>query len=130
MCYIVLMNKKNFKLKKVTHLKLLMSDINALNVNHINIFQVLKFMYKPKCNLNSRVFADTFTKIHHRHPTRFCRSNLNKWFFVQLLYLMCFFRIGIFECRCAFKWLYVCMYISCMYMFVYIGVYVFIHTYM
>ena len=55
-----------------------MRDMNALNVYEINIFQVLKFMYKSNHNLNPRVFDNTFTEIHHRHPTRFSRSNFKQ----------------------------------------------------
>ena len=32
-------------------------------------------MYESKHTLNSRVFDNTFTEIHHRYPTRFSRSN-------------------------------------------------------
>ena len=56
----------------------LMRDMNALSVYQINIFQVLKFMYKAKHMLNPRVFDNTFTEIHHRCPTRFSRSNLKQ----------------------------------------------------
>ena len=63
---------------KFTHSKPLMRDMNALNVYQINIFQVLKFMYKSKHNLNPRVFDNTFTEIHHRYPTRFSRSNFKQ----------------------------------------------------
>ena len=52
--------------------------MNALNVYQINIFQVLKFIYKAKHNLNPRVFDNTFTEIHHRYPTRFSRSNFKQ----------------------------------------------------
>ena len=51
-----------------------MRDMNALNVYQINIFQVLKFMYKSKHNSNPRVFDNTFTEIHHGYPTRFSKS--------------------------------------------------------
>ena len=70
-----------FNKDKFTHSKPLMRDMNALNVyqiNKINIFQVLKFMYKAKHNLNPRVFDNTFTEIHHRYPTRFSRSNFKQ----------------------------------------------------
>ena len=63
---------------KFTHSKPLMRDMNALNVYQINIFQVLKFMYKSKHNLNPRVFDNTFTEIHHGYPTRFSRSNFKQ----------------------------------------------------
>ena len=52
-----------------------MRDMNALNLYQINIFQVLKFMYKAKYNLNPRRFDNTFTEIHHRYSTRFSRNN-------------------------------------------------------
>ena len=154
---------------KFTHSKPLMRDMNALNVYQINIFQVLKFMYKSKHNLNPRVFDNTFTEIHHGYPTRFSRSNFKqpkiitkttsfaissrgpkiwnnylhefekKWslplflhklkikllesedeltFFWQsklqlilTLSFMCFFTIGIFKYGCAFKLVYVSVYI-------------------
>ena len=63
---------------KFTHWKPLMRDMNALKVHQINIFQVLKFMYKSKHNLNSRVFDNTFTEIHQRYLTRFSRSNFKQ----------------------------------------------------
>ena len=63
---------------KFTHSKPLMRDMNALNVYQINIFQVLKFMYKSKHNLNPRVFDNTFTEIHHGYPTKFSRSNFKQ----------------------------------------------------
>ena len=63
---------------KFTHSKPLMRDINDLNVYQINIFQVSKFMYKSKHNLNPRVFDNTFTEIHHGYPTRFSRSNFKQ----------------------------------------------------
>ena len=44
----------------------------------MNIFQVFKFMYKSKHNLNLRVFDNTFTEIHHRYPTRFSRNNFKQ----------------------------------------------------
>ena len=62
---------------KFTHLKPLMRDMNVLNVFQINIFQILKLMYKSKHNLNPRVFGNTFTEIHHGHPTRFPEAILN-----------------------------------------------------
>ena len=43
------------------HLEPLMRNMNAFNVYHTNIFQVLKFTYKAKHNLNPRVFNNTFT---------------------------------------------------------------------
>ena len=61
-----------------THSKPSMRDVNALNIYQINNFQVLKFMYKAKHNLNPRVFDNTFTEIHHRYPTRFSRSNFKQ----------------------------------------------------
>ena len=51
---------------KFAHSKPLMRGMNALNVYQIIFFQVLKFMYKPKQNLNPRVFDNTFIEIHHR----------------------------------------------------------------
>ena len=59
---------------KSTHSKPLTRDMNALNA----IFQVLKFMYKSKHNLNPKVFDNTFTEIHHGYPTRFSRSNFKQ----------------------------------------------------
>ena len=45
-----------------------MRDINDLNAFQINIFQVLKFMYKMKHNLNPRVFDNMFKEIHRKIP--------------------------------------------------------------
>ena len=55
-----------------------MRDMNALNVYQINIFQVLKFMYKAKHNLKPRAFDKTLREIHHKHPTRFSRRNFKQ----------------------------------------------------
>ena len=55
-----------------------MRDKNALNVYQINIFLVLKLMYKAKHNLNLRVFDNTLTEINHRYPTSFSRSNFKQ----------------------------------------------------
>ena len=63
---------------KFTYSKPLMRDVNALNVYQINVFQVLKFMYKSKHNLNPRMFDNTFTEIHQGYPTRFSRSNFKQ----------------------------------------------------
>ena len=60
---------------KFTHSKLLMKDMNALNIYQINIFQGLKFMYIAKHYLNPTVLDNMCKKIHHRYPTRFPRSN-------------------------------------------------------
>ena len=61
-----------------THSKPLMRDMTALNVYQINIFQVLKFMYKSKHNLNPRVSDNTFKEIHHGYPRRSSRSNFKQ----------------------------------------------------
>ena len=50
-----------------------MTDMNTLT-----IFQVLKFIYKSKHDLNPRVFGNTFTEIHHGYPTGFSRSNFKQ----------------------------------------------------
>ena len=63
---------------KFTHSKPLMRDMNALNVYQINIFQVLKFMYKSKHNLNPRVFDSMLIEIYHGYPTRFSKSNFKQ----------------------------------------------------
>ena len=63
---------------KFTHSKSLMRDMSALNVYQINSFQVLKFMYQSKHNLNPRAFDNTFTEIHHGYPTMFSRSNFKQ----------------------------------------------------
>ena len=63
---------------KFSHSKPLMRDMNVLNVYQINIFQVLKFMYKSKHKLNRTVFDNTLTEIHHQYPTRFSRSNFKQ----------------------------------------------------
>ena len=63
---------------KFTHWKPLMRDMNTLKIYQINIFQVLKFIYKSKHNLNPRVIDNTFTEIHHRYPTGFSRSSFKQ----------------------------------------------------
>ena len=55
-----------------------MRDMNAFNVYQINLFQVLKFMYKSKHNLNRGVFDNKFTETHHGYLTRFSRSNFKQ----------------------------------------------------
>ena len=49
--------------------------MNTLNVYQANVSQLLKFMYKAKHNLNSRVFDNAISKIYDRYPTSFFRSN-------------------------------------------------------
>ena len=67
--------RKIYNKDKFTHSKPLMRD---MNVYQINIFQVLKFTYKSKHNLNPRVFDNRFTEIHHGYPTRSSRSNFKQ----------------------------------------------------
>ena len=63
---------------KFTHTKPLMRYMKALNVSQINIFQVLKIMYKSKHNLNLKGFGNTFTENHQGYPARFSRSNFKQ----------------------------------------------------
>ena len=63
---------------KFIHTKPLMRYMKALNVSQINIFQVLKIMYKSKHNLNLKGFGNTFTENHQGYPARFSRSNFKQ----------------------------------------------------
>ena len=63
---------------KFTHSKPLLRDVNALNVYQIDIFHVLKFLYKAKHNLNPVLFNSTITEIHHRYPTIFSKTNFKQ----------------------------------------------------
>ena len=38
---------------------------------------LLKFMHKPKYEINPRVFIPNFCEVGHQHPTRFSRNNFD-----------------------------------------------------
>ena len=60
---------------KYVHSKPLMQKMNALSDYQINIFQILRFMHKHKLNKNPNIFANSFNKIEHKHPTKYSRNN-------------------------------------------------------
>ena len=51
--------------------RLLMKELNILNVYQINILQHLLFMFKVKNSITLRVFNQVFSLIDHLCPTRF-----------------------------------------------------------
>ena len=51
--------------------RLLMKELNILNVDQIKIIQHLLFMFKVKNNIIPRAFNQVFSIIDHLHPTRF-----------------------------------------------------------
>ena len=51
--------------------RMLMKQLNILNVYQINILQHLLFMFKAKNNIIPRAFMQTFSMIDHIYPTRF-----------------------------------------------------------
>ena len=52
-------------------LRLLMKELNILNVYQITFPQHLLFLFKVKNNIIPRVFKQTFSLIDHLYPTRF-----------------------------------------------------------
>ena len=52
-------------------LRLLMKELNILNVYQINILQNLLFMFKVKNSITPRVFNQIFSLIGHLYLTRF-----------------------------------------------------------
>ena len=52
-------------------LRLLMKELNILNVYQINILQHLLYMFKVKNNITPRLFNQTFSLIGHLCPTKF-----------------------------------------------------------
>ena len=55
--------------------KILFSELNALNIYKINIFQNLVFMFKTRMGINPDVFNNKFQNIDHYYPTRFSENN-------------------------------------------------------
>ena len=50
--------------------RLLMKELNILNVYKINILHLL-FMFKVKNSITPRVFNQVFSLINHLYPTKF-----------------------------------------------------------
>ena len=57
--------------------RLLMKELNILNVYQINILQHLLFMFKVKRSITPRVFNQAFSLIDHLYPARFSDNSLN-----------------------------------------------------
>ena len=55
--------------------KILFSEVNALNIYKINIFQNLVFMFKTRNGINPDIFNNKFQNIDHIYPTRFSENN-------------------------------------------------------
>ena len=55
--------------------RLLMKELNTLNVYQINILQYLLFMFKVKNSITPRVFNQTFSLIDCLYPRRFFDSS-------------------------------------------------------
>ena len=53
----------------------LFTELNALNIYKLNIFQNLIFMFKTKNGLNPEIFTNKFQNINHNYPTRFSENN-------------------------------------------------------
>ena len=51
--------------------RLLMKELNILNVYQINILQHLLFMFKVKNSITPRLFNQVFSLINHLYPTKF-----------------------------------------------------------
>ena len=51
--------------------RLLMKELNILNVDQINMLKHLLFMFKVKNSITPRVFNQPFSLIDHLYPTRF-----------------------------------------------------------
>ena len=51
--------------------RLLMKELNILDVYQINIQQHILFMFKVKNSITPRVFNQVFSLVDHLYPTRF-----------------------------------------------------------
>ena len=56
--------------------RLLMKELNILNVYQLNILRHLSFMFKVKNSITPRVFSQVFSLIDHLYPTRLSDFNL------------------------------------------------------
>ena len=57
-------------------LKSLMKKLNILNLNQLNVYQTITFMFKIKQNTVPTIFQHKFKTISHKYPTKFSANNL------------------------------------------------------
>ena len=55
--------------------KELFTELKALNIYKLNIFQNLQFIFKTRNGINPEIFSDKFQNIEHIYPTRYSENN-------------------------------------------------------
>ena len=66
-----------FNKNKLSHSRLLLQSLNALNVYQINLYQHLNFMYKFKNKQTPKIFNDIIDTPVHQYPTKFSKANFS-----------------------------------------------------
>ena len=64
-----------FSENRLCHSRLLLKNLNALNVYQINLFQNLNFMHRIKMGNIPKVFHGKIKKPNHKYPTTFSDFN-------------------------------------------------------
>ena len=52
-----------------------MVRMKVLNINKLNIYQILNFMFKIKTNAAPCIFENQFTENQHQYSTRFTKNS-------------------------------------------------------
>ena len=65
-----------FNQNKLSHSRLLLRSLNALNVYQINLYQHLN-MYKFKNKQTPKIFNDIIDTLVHQYPTKFSKANFS-----------------------------------------------------
>ena len=73
--------------------RLLMKELNILNLYQINILQHLTFMFRVKNSITLRVFNQVFSLIDHLYPTRFSDNSFK----------ICDFNLKLAGCAIGFR---------------------------
>ena len=66
-----------------TYVNEIMVRMKVLNIYKLNIYQILKFMFKIKTNTAPCIFEEQFTEIQHQYSARFSKNSSVK---SQLVY--------------------------------------------
>ena len=66
-----------FNQNKLSHSRLLLQSLNALNLYQINLYQHLNFMYKLKNKQTPKIFNYIIGTPVHQYPTKFFKVNFN-----------------------------------------------------
>ena len=53
----------------------IMVRTKLLNINKLNIYQILNFMFEIKANTAPYIFQNQFTEIQHQYSTRFSKNS-------------------------------------------------------